>query len=236
MKLAAVRHRFLPRAALTCLAAMALLFSSLFASGAAFAQPAGWQPKNGQQIYFDITRNGDKFGRHILTFHREGDRMRVESDVLLRAGIGPLTLFEYKLLATETYAYGVLQSVAAKTLNNGRWHSMAANAGEGGLFVKGEKFSGVVRGVVSPSSHWNVAEMRQQTMLELETGKPMPITVTDLGMDRVRTAKGEISARRFRVKSDIVADFWYDDQNRWVRCAFTTQGSKIEYTLRDVPA
>jgi len=54
-------------------------------------------------------------------------------------------------------------------------------------------------------------------------------------MDKVRTARGEVSARRFRVKSDIVADFWYDDQNRWVKCAFTTQGSRIEYTLRDLP-
>jgi hypothetical protein len=210
--------------------------SAFLVAGKAMAEPAGWQPKDGQQIYFDITRNGDRFGHHILTFRRSGDRLEVTSDVLLNVTFGPLTLFEYKLAATETYANGALQSVNAKTLNGGKWHPMTATASEGGLAIRGEKFRGVAQGIASPSSHWNIAEMRQSTMLELESGKPMPITVTDLGMDKVRTAKGEVSARRFRVKSDIVADFWYDDQNRWVKTAFTTQGSKIEYTLRDLPA
>jgi len=217
------------------LAALCFAFAVLGA-GKAAAEPAAWQPKDGQQLYFDITRNGDKFGHHILNFRRTGEKMEVVSDVLLRAGIGPLTLFEYKLASTETYANGALQSVTARTLNNGKWRPMTASAVQGGLFITGEKFKGLVQGVVSPSSHWNIAEMKQNVMVELESGKPMPITVTDLGMDKVKFAKGEVAARRFRVKSDIVADFWYDDQSRWVKCAFTTQGSRIEYTLRDLPA
>jgi hypothetical protein len=232
MMAAAVLPRFGQRAALAVLC----FVCALLMAGKAAAEPAPWQPKDGQQLYFDITRNGDKFGHHILNFRRTGDKMEVVSDVLLRAGIGPLTLFEYKLASTETYANGALQSVTARTLNNGKWRPMTANAAVGGLFIKGEKFNGLVQGVVSPSSHWNIAEMKQKVMVELESGKPMPITVTDLGMDKVKTAKGEVSARRFRVQSDITADFWYDDQNRWVKCAFTTQGSKIEYTLRDLPA
>jgi hypothetical protein len=216
-------------------AALAGFLSAALLGGSAFAEPAPWQPRDGQQIHFDITRNGDRFGHHILTFRRTGDRMEVDSDVLLRAGIGPLTLFEYKLAATETYANGVLQAVRAKTLNNGKWHPMTAIVAAGGLNIIGEKFKGIVQGVISPSSHWNIAEMKQKVMVELETGKPMPISVTDMGPDRVKIAKGEVPARRFRVTSDIVADFWYDDQNRWVKCAFTTQGSRIEYVLRELP-
>ena len=44
-----------------------------------------------------------------------------------------------------------------------------------------------------------------------------------------------VDARRFDVDSDIDASFWYDASGRWVKCAFETQGSKIDYVLRALP-
>lgn len=212
------------------IAAFVLAFCGL--AGVAEADPR-WRPKDGDKLDFDITRNGGAFGRHVVTFRREGDRLHVSTDVQLKAGIGPLTLFDYRLASTESYDDGQLVSVGARTLNGGKWHSMTAQAVANGLQIEGEKFKGVAMGIVSPSSHWNIAEMKQAVMLSLETGQPMKMQVADLGVETVKTASGVVSARRFRVTSDIVADFWYDLSDRWVKCAFTTQGNRIEYTLRD---
>ena len=49
-------------------------------------------------------------------------------------------------------------------------------------------------------------------------------------------AAGDIEARRFDVKSELSASFWYDASGRWVKCAFTAQGSKVEYVLRELPS
>lgn len=65
-------------------------------------------------------------------------------------------------------------------------------------------------------------------MFSTETGEMLPIKVKDRGMESVKVAGRMIEAQRFDVDSEIDASFWYDASGRWVKCAFETQGSKIE--------
>jgi hypothetical protein len=90
--------------------------------------------------------------------------------------------------------------------------------------------------VIIPSTHWNLRQMLQSQMLSTETGEMLPMTVIDQGVETVKTAFGDIQARRYLVRSQMDASFWYDDQGRWVKCAFTTDGQRIEYRLRERPA
>jgi len=64
----------------------------------------------------------------------------------------------------------------------------------------------------------------------------LPMKVVDQGVETVRTAIGDVRARRYLVRSQMDATFWYDDQGRWVKCAFLTEGQSIEYVLRERPA
>ncbi len=78
--------------------------------------------------------------------------------------------------------------------------------------------------------------MKQRAMFSTETGAMLPIEVIEQGVERVKTARGEVDARRYLVKSDLDATFWYDQAGRWMKCAFKAQGSHIEYVLREVPS
>lgn len=78
--------------------------------------------------------------------------------------------------------------------------------------------------------------MQQSKMFSTETGEMLPIKVKDLGMETVKAGGKMIEAQRFGVDSEIDASFWYDNAGRWVKCAFETQGSKIEYVLRALPS
>ena len=115
------------------------------------------------------------------------------------------------------------------------WKTLAATAAEGGLDVIGVAFKDMQRSTVIPSTHWNIEEMRQPAMFSTETGAMLPIAVTDLGVEKVKTGEGVIDARKFLVKSELTAAFWYDASGRWVKCAFEAQGSKVEYVLRRLP-
>lgn len=215
-----------------------VLLATLFALASpatAQAPVQGWQPTDGQKLVFDVFRDGGAFGTHMVAFKKTGDTLSVDTDVELRVDLGPLNLFHYVLDATERYVGGKLTWVGSRSKNDGQWKTLSAEAVEGGLQVKGSKFKGLLKGIVIPSSHWNIEEMKQPSMLSTETGEMLKITVTDKGIERVKTGKGMIDARRYFVKSDIEASFWYDADGRWVKCAFTTQGSKIEYVLRDLP-
>lgn len=202
------------------------------------AQPAHaqrWQPSDGDVLVFDVLRDGGAFGTHQVSFQKTGDALTVKTSVDLRVAVGPFTLFEYLHDVTERYSAGRLTWIGSRTKNEGKWKTLSAKAVEGGLQVTGEAFKGLLAGAVIPSTHWNADQMRQRAMLSTETGEMLPITVKDRGIERVKTAKGMIDARRFDVDSELDASFWYDAQGRWVKCAFETQGSKIEYVLRGSP-
>lgn len=203
------------------------------------AQPASagpWQPADGDRIAFDVLRDGGEFGTHILTFAKSGDLLTVKTDVQLRVGLGPITLFEYLHDVTERYVAGKLVWVGSRTKNEGKWKTLSAQAGEGGLKVTGEAFKGLLAGIVIPSTHWNEDEMKQRAMFSTETGEMLPMTVKDRGLERVKIGKSAtVEARRYDVDSELDASFWYDAEGRWVKCAFETQGSKIEYVLRALP-
>lgn len=238
--------------ALIALAALLLVPSALAQSGPApllDSQPASadggaaaakesfvWSPRDGDRLDFDVFRNGEKFGRHSVAFTRIGSQLKVIADVELKVAVGPLTLFQYIHKAQEVYEAGRLVSVDASTKNDGKWSKLAAKATAGGLNVVGAKFKGVLPGPVVPSTHWNIAEMKQPAMFSTETGAMLPMTVTDQGVEKVKVGTGYVDARKFLVKSEMEATFWYDSAGRWVKCAFTTKGSKVEYVLRDLPA
>jgi len=220
------------RAAFTALA--------LLVSAPAFALPvwaqADWQPSDGDRLDFDVFRDGGKFGKHTVVFRKSGDDLTVDSDIELKVALGPVTLFQYIHDVTEKYSSGNLLSVASKTKKDGKWKTLAAEAVAGGMKVAGAAFKGIQPGLLIPSTHWNVEEMKQAAMFSTETGAMLPMTVTDMGIEKVKTGQGMIDARKYVVKSELTASFWYDASGRWVKCAFNAEGSKIEYVLRAVPS
>lgn len=213
---------------------ISLLFLLVLAPLQALAQP--WTPADGARLEFDVLRDGGKFGTHVLKFSRVGETLTVDTDVELKVALGPLTLFEYIHDVTEKYVGDRLVWVGSRTKNEGKWKTLAAEPVEGGLKVTAEAFKGVVKGTVIPSTHWNENEMKQPKMFSTETGEMLPIKVADRGIEKVKVGGATLDARRYDVDSEIDASFWYDGQGRWVKTAFETQGSKIEYVLRKLPA
>lgn len=212
---------------------LVVLAALLMAPLPALAQT--WRPSDGAQLAFDVTRNGDPLGTHILTFTRQGDELTVRTAVQFKVAFGPITFFDYVHDVTEKYLGDRLTWVGSRTKKDGSWKTLAAEATQGGLDVTGSKFRGLLQGTVIPSTHWNIEEMSQRSMFSTETGEKLPMKVVDRGIEQIRAGGTTISARRFDVSSELDASFWYDDRGRWVKCAFEAEGSKIEYSLRKLP-
>lgn len=211
--------------------ALAVLVLLLVPGAAAQA----WQPRDGDKLVFDVFRDGSKFGSHVVSFRRNGDNLTVDSDIELKVMLGPITLFHYVHDVSERWSAGHIVSIASRTLSDGKWKKLAVEAVESGLKVSGSAFNGVIPDGAIPSTHWNLSEMKQAAMLSTETGQMLPMTVTDRGMERVKIGTGTIDARRYDVRSQMAASFWYDAAGRWVKCAFEAKGSKVDYVLRKLP-
>lgn len=220
---------------------LAAVVTAAFALSAIAVLPAAaepnfeWAPDAGDELVFDVYRNGDRFGSHVVRFSSVGDQLTVDTDIELKVKIGPFTAFHYVHDVQEIWNDGELQSIDARTKSDGDWAQVSVRAEGDKLRTQGPEFSGLHPDGMIPSTHWNVAEMRQSEMLSTETGAILPMTVEDLGLETVKVGGREIEARHYRVTSDLVASFWYDASGRWVKCAFEARGSDVEYVLRSLP-
>lgn len=197
--------------------------------------PDPWTPSAGDQISFEVLRKGKPFGDHILSFDETEDgTLQVTSDVDLKAGLGPITVFRYTLDSTEEWQNGELVSLSGRTNDDGDETDVTAERAGDTLAVNGTAYMGDAPVDIIPSSHWNIKQMYSDVMLSTEDGELLDIEVEQLGRDSVSIGDETVPADHYRLKSDITVDLWYDDTGRWVKLAFEARGQTIEYRLRQL--
>jgi hypothetical protein len=198
--------------------ALVLIPETAFADDATAAPLTSPVP---QDVVFDVYRNGSEFGQHSVRFSRTPDgALTVEIDIALRAGLGPITVFRYEHASQEVWRAGELVSFSSETLRDGDTLTVDLDAPRAGALPL--------------SSHWQGYEPDWETVLNTETGEPMPVEIVDMGRDWVETASGAlIEARHVRMTGTLTVDLWYDASGRWVGCAFSARGQDIRYILRD---
>lgn len=213
-----------------------ILLISLAFAGAAKADapvtPGKWQPSAGDEIRFNVLRQGQAFGSHAVRFEQGPDGSLIaRTDVSLKAGLGPLTLYRYQLEAAETWTNGQLVKVSGKVNDDGKRRSVTAAREGAALKVKGSDFTGTAPKEAVPASHWNYAQTKTGKLLSTEDGEILNVRVDRIGRETIEAGDRKIEANRYRLDSAIDVDLWYDDDGRWVKLAFEARGQQIEYVL-----
>lgn len=194
--------------------------------------PTTWAASDGDVIDFTVLRKGKPFGRHLLTFDRaDNGELTVTTDVDLQVKFGPITAFKYRLDSVEEWVDGQLTSLSGVSNSDGRKGKVSAISTANELIVESTEFDGALPLTTIPSSHWNRLQVYQDQMLSTETGEVLDIDVEIIGDDVVNVAGDLIPATRYRLKSDLTVDLWYDARSRWVKLAFEIRGQDIEYVL-----
>ena len=223
------------KAAMAGAVALSMALNSGADTASETALPTPFQPYEGAVIDFEVLRKGKPFGRHVLTFSDVTETgFKVTTDVDLTVKFGPITAFKYRLDATETWADGQLVGLSGKSNSDGdKGRVEAINTG-GELVVDSTLFNGALPLSTIPSSHWNILQVKGDQMLSTETGEVLDIDVETIGTDTVMVGGEPVEATHYRLKSDLVVDLWYDDQNRWVKLIFEARGQTIEYVLSEM--
>jgi hypothetical protein len=188
-------------------------------------------PSDAGRLVFDVTRNGHAFGQHSVTVSSAGEGLRAQSRVTLRANVGPLTVFRLEQTCSETWRNGVLAGLNCSTLKDGRRTQVRAELRNGRLRVIGADGENWFPLGAIPTSWWTRPPAGTTTLIDTETGEPMRVRVTRMGRETIEVGGRRIQADRIRVQGTLTADLWYDAHGRWVGCAFTARGQRIEYRL-----
>lgn len=211
-----------------------LLASTVLVASPAAAKNSGgaWTPEPGDVIEFEVLRKGKPFGFHSVTFGEDSDgRLTARTDVLLKAGLGPITVFKYELDATEVWQDGQLVSLNGEVNDDGKEGKVTATRTGSELDVDGTEFDGQVTASIIPSSHWNFAATQATELLSTEDGEILDVSVSEQGKETIIAAGEEVEATRYLLDSDIDVTLWYDEAGRWLKLAFEARGQNIEYVL-----
>ena len=218
-----ITHFFahIPRYAVLCSAAIAAL-AVMPASAAA------------DVLSFDVFRNGKPFGQHIVKRETQGETMVVSVDIDLEVRFGPFVPFRYRHDVREIWRDGALEALDSRTIRDGeRLEVSARRSGERDLIVNGASVTEEAPGSIIPSTWWNREVLENSVILDSQTGELMPISVEFLGNEEVDAAGARVMTERYRVQNTVPLDLWYDEEGRWVKCAFDVDGQSIEYVLSD---
>ena len=230
----------------TCLAAIAavLMTAPAFADTAETDDiespvradaPASWQPEDGDRITFNVLRKGKEFGTHTISFDVESeDSFTATSDVELKAGLGPITVFRYELDATETWEDGNLVGLSGRTNDDGDDEYVEANMSGDSLAIEGSAYTGDAPIGIIPSSHWNIQQAFSDQILSTESGELLDTSVEKIGRETITIGGEDVETTHYRLVSDLTVDLWYDDESRWVKLGFEARGQQIDYVLTEL--
>lgn len=206
--------------------ALGALAAILLSSATAVAAPS-----DSGRLVFDVSRNGEPFGRHTINVSGTGGNLRAESSVALRANLGPITAYRLEQSCTETWSSGSLAAISCSTLKDGRRTQVRGQVVDGRLRVTGANGEHWFPFGALPTSWWTRPPMSVRTLIDTQTGAPMSVRVTNIGRETIDVAGQRIAADRIRVQGTLIVDLWYDTQGRWVGCSFRARGQNIAYRL-----
>ncbi|MGE3332370.1 MAG: DUF6134 family protein [Rhodospirillaceae bacterium] len=212
-----------------------LLFATLVAAGREATALERPDPiaLYGDQIAFDVERNGTPIGRHIVHFEQTEAGLKSRSDVEMAVDVLFFRAFSYRYQADAVWREGGLDRLTVDINDNGqRSYLTAQRAGEK-LWVSRDGRVFEAAAGLYPSEHWDAGVVKQQRVLNTLTGKINHVAIQPEGRDPVETERGTIAATRYRYTGDLDAEVWYDDAGRWVKLRFKGRdGSTIAYRCR----
>lgn len=186
----------------------------------------------GDEIDFDVVRDGAVVGRYVITFTRTSQGVLADARADVDVNLLFVPVYTLRYHAREVWRGGELQSIEASTNDDGDLIHVQATRDSKGLRVKTN--GGVYETpAVLPISHWNAALLKGGLLLNGMTGEVDRVEVFDQGLDTVSTRNGSLRARHYLYSGDLDGEIWYDDEGRWVKLRFrANDGSMIDYVCR----
>ena len=180
---------------------------------------------------FLIERKGEVIGYHAVDVSPTESGVRVDTQIEMKVGIGPITLFKYKHDATEIWSGEQLVSLVSKTNNNGDKEFVDAKRYGARLVIDASGYQGPAPAGAMPSSYWDKDLVSADAIINTQTGEIIDVTTSRIGET---LAPHDRPAEQFLLVGTVALNLWYDGE-RWVGSNFTIDGEELTYVLVDEP-
>lgn len=208
-------------------AVLAFAFLFLVAGPAAWASAA--LPDD---IDFKVYRDGEEIGHHRVTFSSSGNDIVANVDIELSVRFAGIRVFHYKHDSREIWRDGTLAAIDSVTNNDGEDMSLTLRRDGEALSIDGTKYQGAAAATLVPTSYWFKDTIKQSQIIDSQNGRIFPVVIRQIGRETVEAGGMTVAATRYTLQEQLTMNLWYDDQGRWVKTSFESDGSLIDYVLQ----
>jgi hypothetical protein len=172
-------------------------------------------------------------GYHRFTLLDQGATRELRSETRFEVKVLFITAYRYSHDATEHWRGDCLESLKARTDDNGEPTAVDAVSAGDGLMVETSKGREMLSGCVMSFAYWNPQILRQLRLLNAQTGTFETAKIAALGEETISVRGARVSAKRYRItgpKNPI--DLWYSATDEWLALESTVAGGRrLRYTL-----
>ena len=204
----------------------ALLLNGAFASSPVAAQSRAWN--------FEVLLNDAPIGYHRFTLREHGGQRQMKIEARFDVKVLLFNAYRYAHDATEGWRGNCLESLAARTDDNGELFAVDAVRDGERLTVTTAKGGDGFDGCIMSFAYWNSEILHQSRLLNAQTGVYEAIKVTALGDENIAVRGAAVMAKHYRItgpKNPI--DLWYSADREWLALESTVAGGRrLRYRLK----
>jgi hypothetical protein len=170
---------------------------------------------------FSVVVDNKPAGSHEMVVQVRDDGAEVltsRADVAVKA-----TLFTYKYTysGVETWKDGRLLKLSTSTNDDGKKHTVAAEATKDGLAMKADGKESLVKGPFWLTSYSKLPSEKQRgpdiLLIDADTGKLINARMEKVGVEKMKVLGQAVELNHYRLTGGVKADLWYDGAERLTR-------------------
>ncbi len=184
--------------------------------GATFLHAAGEERRT-----FSILVDNKPAGSHVLLIQSRDDGSEVvtsQADVVVK---GLLFTYKYAYRGVETWQGDRLLRLSTTTNDDGKKHSVAAEAAKDGLAMKADGKESLVKGAFWLTSYWKLPSEKQRgpgiLLIDADTGNLINARMEKVGAEKMTVLGQTVELNHYRLTGGVKADLWYDGADRLMR-------------------
>jgi len=186
-------------------------------------------PPADRTVRYQIRRNGDPIGSHVVTYQRSGERHTIEHRIRIRVTVLALEAYAYSMDSHETWDGDRLLGLRATTDRNGEGLTTFARISGEQIRIRGAegRVTAPAHAVPSSPQHW-VFDRPRPVMIDAEDGDVLNVRTSAPATETLELGGEPVECRRVTVSGDLDATLWYAPSDILVRKRLTApDGSTI---------
>ena len=187
---------------------------------------------------FNVTVDGKDAGKYRMAFTKESDgTLTVSCDAHVKVKVAFVTAYHYDYTGTEAWKDGRLVSLRSVSDDDGKKFDVTATATEKGLSVKVNGREKAVAADAYLTTACCLPDARRRggdlPLMEADNGQEIKGKIQEVATGTLNVGGTDVAVTRYRLKSLVEHEIWYDRSDRMVRQEWTEDGHKTVLQLTE---